>query len=229
MGACNLWNVKDTGKKVDFQGDSETTLLKYLRGVACLKSPKDGCSGQAACGCCMVEVDGKGKLPVQWPVYWDRAYLDQYDKFVAALAGLNGLRALPGYEHVPIVMVTVQDDKKIRYAALDGSFETTFKDTSGTPSAHLFFFGWQGDVLFAALNSHGDTKHVVLLPASVSECFDMAIESWRIALKYMTPVAFMSDAFLANGYTKEEWKVVTESRKILHLPELRVSCTMARR
>jgi len=29
------------------------------------------------------------------------------------------VRALPGYEHVPIVMVTVQDDKKIRYAALD--------------------------------------------------------------------------------------------------------------
>jgi two-component system response regulator RpfG len=29
------------------------------------------------------------------------------------------LRALPGYEHVPIVMVTVQDDKKVRYAALD--------------------------------------------------------------------------------------------------------------
>jgi two-component system response regulator RpfG len=29
------------------------------------------------------------------------------------------VRALPGYEHVPVVMVTVQDDKKIRYAALD--------------------------------------------------------------------------------------------------------------
>jgi len=29
------------------------------------------------------------------------------------------LRALPGYEHVPIVMVTAQDDKKVRYAALD--------------------------------------------------------------------------------------------------------------
>src|SRR5512147_309991 len=29
------------------------------------------------------------------------------------------LRALPGYEHVPIVMVTVHDDKKVRYAALD--------------------------------------------------------------------------------------------------------------
>ena len=36
------------------------------------------------------------------------------------------------------------------------------------------------------------------------------------------------DAFLENGYTKEEWKVVTESRKILHLPDLPVSCTAVR-
>lgn len=36
------------------------------------------------------------------------------------------------------------------------------------------------------------------------------------------------DAFLDNGYTKEEWKVVSESRKILHLPDLRVSCTAVR-
>ena len=36
------------------------------------------------------------------------------------------------------------------------------------------------------------------------------------------------DVFLPNGYTKEEWKVVSESRKILHLPDLRVSCTAVR-
>ena len=36
------------------------------------------------------------------------------------------------------------------------------------------------------------------------------------------------DVFLENGYTKEEWKVVTESRKILHLPELRISSTAVR-
>jgi aspartate-semialdehyde dehydrogenase len=36
------------------------------------------------------------------------------------------------------------------------------------------------------------------------------------------------DVFLDNGYTKEEWKVVSESRKILHLPELRLSCTAVR-
>jgi aspartate-semialdehyde dehydrogenase len=49
---------------------------------------------------------------------------------------------------------------------------------------------------------------------------------------YPHPIAFNAlpeiDAFLENGYTKEEWKVVTESRKILHLPELRVSCTAVR-
>ena len=36
------------------------------------------------------------------------------------------------------------------------------------------------------------------------------------------------DVFMDNGYTKEEWKVVAESRKILHLPELAVSCTAVR-
>src|ERR1700675_4622546 len=36
------------------------------------------------------------------------------------------------------------------------------------------------------------------------------------------------DVFLPNGYTKEEWKIVDESRKILHLPDLRVSSTAVR-
>jgi aspartate-semialdehyde dehydrogenase len=49
---------------------------------------------------------------------------------------------------------------------------------------------------------------------------------------YPHPIAFNAlpeiDVFLENGYTKEEWKVVTESRKILHLPELRISCTAVR-
>ncbi len=36
------------------------------------------------------------------------------------------------------------------------------------------------------------------------------------------------DVFREDGYTKEEWKVIAESRKILHLPDLRVSCTAVR-
>jgi len=49
---------------------------------------------------------------------------------------------------------------------------------------------------------------------------------------YPHPIAFNAlpeiDVFLPNGYTKEEWKVVTENRKILDLPELRISCTAVR-
>jgi aspartate-semialdehyde dehydrogenase len=49
---------------------------------------------------------------------------------------------------------------------------------------------------------------------------------------YPHPIAFNAlpeiDTFLDSGYTKEEWKVVSESRKILHLPDLRVSCTAVR-
>jgi aspartate-semialdehyde dehydrogenase len=54
----------------------------------------------------------------------------------------------------------------------------------------------------------------------------------KTAAVYPHPIAFNAlpeiDTFLDNGYTKEEWKVVTESRKILHLPDLRISCTAVR-
>jgi len=49
---------------------------------------------------------------------------------------------------------------------------------------------------------------------------------------YPHPIAFNAlpeiDVFLPNGYTKEEWKVVMENRKILGLPDLRISCTAVR-
>ena len=52
------------------------------------------------------------------------------------------------------------------------------------------------------------------------------------ATVYPHPIAFNAlpqvDVFLDNGYTKEEWKLVTESRKILHLPDLRISSTAVR-
>jgi aspartate-semialdehyde dehydrogenase len=46
----------------------------------------------------------------------------------------------------------------------------------------------------------------------------------QIALNVLPEI----DAFMEDGYTKEEWKVVAESRKILHLPDLAVSCTAVR-
>jgi len=54
----------------------------------------------------------------------------------------------------------------------------------------------------------------------------------KVATVYPHPIAFNAlpeiDVFLPNGYTKEEWKVVTEDRKILGLPDLRISCTAVR-
>jgi aspartate-semialdehyde dehydrogenase len=54
----------------------------------------------------------------------------------------------------------------------------------------------------------------------------------KVASVYPHPIAFNAlpeiDVFLENGYSREEWKVVAESRKILHLPDLRVSCTAVR-
>jgi aspartate-semialdehyde dehydrogenase len=54
----------------------------------------------------------------------------------------------------------------------------------------------------------------------------------KVASVYPHAIAFNAlpeiDVFLPNGYTKEEWKVVTEDRKILGLPELRISCTAVR-
>ncbi len=52
------------------------------------------------------------------------------------------------------------------------------------------------------------------------------------AMVYPHPVAFNAlphiDVFMDSGYTKEEWKVIVETRKILHLPDLPVSCTAVR-
>ena len=54
----------------------------------------------------------------------------------------------------------------------------------------------------------------------------------KTASVYPHPIAFNAlpeiDVFLPNGYTREEWKIVNESRKILGLPDLRISCTAVR-
>jgi 2-oxoglutarate ferredoxin oxidoreductase subunit alpha len=51
----------------------------------------------------------------------------------------------------------------------------------------------QGDVLSTAFLSHGDTKHIMLFPNSVSECFGMAQDAFDLAEHFQTPVFVMSD------------------------------------
>lgn len=51
----------------------------------------------------------------------------------------------------------------------------------------------QGDIITTALLSHGDTKQIMLLPASVEECYTMAIEAFDLAERFQTLVFVMSD------------------------------------
>ena len=62
----------------------------------------------------------------------------------------------------------------------------------------------QGDLLSIAYLSHGDTKHVMLLPASVHECFELAIEAFELAEQLQTPIFVLSDLDLGmNNWMSE--------------------------
>lgn len=63
----------------------------------------------------------------------------------------------------------------------------------------------QSDLLQAMFGRNGDSSVVIVAPATPSECFSMAIEAFRIAVKYMVPVIFLSDGYLGNG--SEPWKI----------------------
>jgi 2-oxoglutarate ferredoxin oxidoreductase subunit alpha len=51
----------------------------------------------------------------------------------------------------------------------------------------------QGDLLSTAVLSHGDTRHPLLLPSSVAECYGMAMDAFDLAERLQTPVFVMSD------------------------------------
>lgn len=60
--------LKINGSEQSFAGNPEMPLLQYLREEKGIVSPKDGCSPQAACGCCAVELDGKVVLACVVPM-----------------------------------------------------------------------------------------------------------------------------------------------------------------
>ena len=65
----------------------------------------------------------------------------------------------------------------------------------------------QGDLLFVAVQSHGDTRHVMLLPASVEECYEMAMEAFDLAERLQTVIYVMSDLDLGmNMWMSEAFK-----------------------
>jgi len=75
----------------------------------------------------------------------------------------------------------------------------------GGPSTGLPTKTEQSDLNMALGGRHGDTPIAVLAASTPTDCFEVAIEATRIAIKYMTPVMLMSDGYLANA--AEPWKI----------------------
>jgi 2-oxoglutarate/2-oxoacid ferredoxin oxidoreductase subunit alpha len=65
----------------------------------------------------------------------------------------------------------------------------------------------QGDILKNAVLSHGDTRHLMLIPSSVEECYTMAQEAFDLAERFQTPVFVMLDLDLGmNNWAAEAFK-----------------------
>src|SRR6476661_392368 len=65
----------------------------------------------------------------------------------------------------------------------------------------------QGDLLSVAFLSHGDTKHIMLIPSSVEECYTMAQEAFDLAEQFQTPVFVMMDLDLGmNNWMSDGFK-----------------------
>ena len=76
----------------------------------------------------------------------------------------------------------------------------------GGPSTGMPTRTQQSDILSCAYASHGDTKHILLIPSNPKECFDFAIEAFDLADKLQTPVIVLSDLDLGmNSWSSEEF------------------------
>ena len=75
----------------------------------------------------------------------------------------------------------------------------------GGPSTGMPTRTQQSDVLTCAYASHGDTKHVLLIPSTPKECFDFAVEAFDLADRLQTPIIVLSDLDLGmNDWTTPE-------------------------
>ena len=73
----------------------------------------------------------------------------------------------------------------------------------GGPSTGLPTKTEQADLLQAVCGRNGECPVCVIAPSTPSDCFHMAIEAFRIAVRHMVPVMYLSDGYLANG--AEPW------------------------
>src|SRR5829696_6348083 len=80
----------------------------------------------------------------------------------------------------------------------------------GGPSTGLPTKTEQSDLLQAMFGRNGDSPVAIIAPQSPVDCFDAAIEAVRVATRFMCPVFFLSDGYIANG--SEPWKIPVASQ-----------------
>ena len=86
----------------------------------------------------------------------------------------------------------------------------------GGPSTGLPTKTEQADLLQALFGRNSEAPIPVLAASTPADCFWVAIEACRIAVKYMVPVIILSDGYLANG--AEPWRIP----KLSDIPEIPV-------
>jgi 2-oxoglutarate ferredoxin oxidoreductase subunit alpha len=87
----------------------------------------------------------------------------------------------------------------------------------GGPSTGLPTKTEQADLFQAMYGRNGEAPVCVLAASTPGNCFHMALEAVRIAVKYMTPVILLTDGYLANG--AEPWKIP----EVSELPKIEVN------
>jgi len=87
----------------------------------------------------------------------------------------------------------------------------------GGPSTGLPTKTEQADLFQAVWGRNGECPAIVVAPATPGDCFHMAIEAVRLAFKYMSPVFYLSDGYLANG--AEPWAIPS----IESLPKIEIN------
>lgn len=85
---------------------------------------------------------------------------------------MNELLGLAYFAEIPAVLVDVQ---------------------RGGPSTGMPTRTQQSDLLLAAYASHGDTKHVLLIPSNPKECFEFMADAFDLAERLQTPIIVMTD------------------------------------
>ena len=91
----------------------------------------------------------------------------------------------------------------------------------------------QGDILSNYFLSHGDTRHILLIPATVTECFQFAQEAFNLAERFQTLVVCMSDLDLGmNHWISDEFEypesIPMDRGKVLSEKELEIAGTFSR-